>query len=323
VKEEKMPLPTGDLLGILKDNLEKRGSVLPLSNKSTTRWSNGLNIPRGGETVLYTGEMYQLVPYINLMVSYIERIEDSPLTRFVKAGRAVNKVFNISAFMQLLGKGRAEQYDRILRNVALLLQKAGVDYGYLYEDELYCGAIIYRSGLDDSLEKHARKVYRMLEKHGVRNLITVDPHTTDLFRTIYPSLIGELDISVKSYMEVLAEREISLERAVDMEVVIHDSCCYARYEGVMEEPRMLLERAQFRIKEPRDSGTYTMCCGGPIEAIYPKKALCIAEKRVEQLREAGENAVVMCPLCLANLSRAAGDGVRIDDLSNYLAMAYL
>jgi Fe-S oxidoreductase len=323
VKEREMPLPTGDVLGILKDNLERRGSVLPISNKAATQWAKGLDIPNGGETVLYTGEMYQLVPYIDLMVHYIERFQDSPLARFTKWGMLANKVVNISAVFPLLGKCEAEQYDKILGNVALLLRKAGVNYGYLYGDELYCGAIIYRSGLDDSLEQHSLKVYRMLKERGVKNLITVDPHTTDLLRLIYPSMIAGFDISVKSYMEVLAGSELTPARRVDMEVVVHDSCCYARYEGIIEEPRMLLERAQFRVREPRDSRAFTMCCGGPIEALYPKKAFQVAEKRVQQLKEVGENIAVACPLCLTNLRKAAKDGTRIDDLVNYLAMAYL
>jgi Fe-S oxidoreductase len=318
-----MPLPTGDILGIFQDNLDKRGSVLPLSTGAVTKWAKGLDIPKGGETVLYTGEMYQLVSYINLMVSYIERIGDSPLAKFVKLGRTVNKVVNISALMLLLGRGRAEQYDRILRNIALLLQKAGVSYGYLYEDELYCGALAYRAGLDDAVEKHARRVYKMLREHGVKNLITVDPHTTDLFRIIYPAILGEFDITTKSYMEVLAEHGMRPERAVDMDVVMHDSCCYARYEGITEQPRMLLEKAQFRIKDPKDSGIFTMCCGGPIEAIRPKSAYSIAEKRVEQLKAVGQNVVVTCPICHASLSRAAKNGLKIDDLSTFLAMAYL
>jgi len=62
-----MPLPTGTVLGILSDNLRKRGSVLPLSKTAVSGWADGLNIPRGGKTILYTGHMYQLMPYIKLM----------------------------------------------------------------------------------------------------------------------------------------------------------------------------------------------------------------------------------------------------------------
>ena len=57
-----MPLPTKDILGILADNLNRRKSVLPMSAADTTRWAKGLNIPKGGKTILYTGHMYQLIP---------------------------------------------------------------------------------------------------------------------------------------------------------------------------------------------------------------------------------------------------------------------
>ena len=56
-----MALPKKDILGILMDNLALRRSVLPLSHKAVTQWAAGLNIPRGGQTVLYTGHMYQIM----------------------------------------------------------------------------------------------------------------------------------------------------------------------------------------------------------------------------------------------------------------------
>ena len=63
-----MPLPTGDVIGILADNLRLRKSVLPLPTRVATKWTEGLDLPRGGETVLYTGMMYQLIPYIEGLV---------------------------------------------------------------------------------------------------------------------------------------------------------------------------------------------------------------------------------------------------------------
>lgn len=39
-----MPLPIGPVLGILSDNLKKRGSVLPLSKSKAIGWSKGLSI---------------------------------------------------------------------------------------------------------------------------------------------------------------------------------------------------------------------------------------------------------------------------------------
>ena len=47
-----MPLPIEHILGIFADNVKKRGSVLPLSKRTATGWAKGLDLRRGGETVL-------------------------------------------------------------------------------------------------------------------------------------------------------------------------------------------------------------------------------------------------------------------------------
>ena len=96
-----MTLPTGKILGILADNLERRGSVLPLSRKAVTGWADGLDIPAGGATVLYTGHMYQLIPAIDAMAGQMARLESSPIAKMIGVGRAVNKVVNLSFFMGL------------------------------------------------------------------------------------------------------------------------------------------------------------------------------------------------------------------------------
>jgi Fe-S oxidoreductase len=107
------------------------------------------------------------------------------------------------------------------------------------------------------------------------------------------------------------------------ELVIHDSCVYARYEGMIEQPRNLLTNAGVTAKEPELTGRSTYCCGGPIESLFPSKAHEIAESRVSQLKENGENIVTMCPICLVNLRKAAGESCHISDISNTLADAYL
>ena len=53
---------------------------------------------------------------------------------------------------------------------------------------------------------HARRVQQILRSHGVRTVITIDPHTTHMLRTVYPTLLGDFDVTVRSYLEVLAER---------------------------------------------------------------------------------------------------------------------
>jgi len=316
-----MPLPVRDVAGILTDNLRLRGSVLPVSPRRATAWARDLELPRGGETVLYTGLMYQLVPYIERLVDLELRLGDSRLARLSRLARRANTVVNGAGLVAHPSATERAEYDRIPANVARLLQRAGVEFGYLYEDDLYSGALAYDLGADEVVAAHARRVAALLRRHGVREAITIDPHTTTMLRTVYPKLVDDFDVRVRSYLEVLAERGLPVEAPLSGEVVVHDSCVYARYEGVVEEPRVLLAAAGLTLLEPDHARDRTWCCGGPAESVYPAKAAAVAAERVAQLRAAGPDCVTMCPLCLINLRKAADDTLAVRDISDYLLEA--
>ncbi len=334
-----MPLQKKAVLGILSDNLRRRGSVLPLSRRLHTRWARGLGIPLGGETVIYTGQMYQLIPAISKMARRMASLEDSWLTRVMGAGRVVNKVLNISWFLSRARRRERAVYDSMLRDIALLLRASGVEFGYLYGDDMYTGALVHDQGVDSALAAHARRVVAALQAHGVKRLITVDPHTTHMLRSVYPQLIEGFEIEVRSYLEILDERGLVPREMHDGPVVVHDSCVYARYESVVDSPRRLLTSIGAAVVEPELSGVWTHCCGGPIESLFPRRAHEIAARRVEQLAESlstahveaagrgeqGERSqrgtvAVMCPICLVNLTGAAeASAGRYRDISRLLA----
>ncbi len=317
-----MPIPIKDTLGMLGDNLRKRGSVMPVSRRKATAWARGLELPREGPTVLYTGQMYQLVPAINAMTERLAKMEGSWMAGYFGLARRINRLVNLVSVMARGDPEEIREYDAYLRNIASLLQAAGVPFGYLYEDDLYAGALAYDEGLDDALKDHAQRVYRRLMEHGVREVITVDPHTTEMLRDVYPRIVPGYDLKVRTYLEVLAERRPAPRAQLNEQVTIHDSCIYARREGVIAQPRELLQRGGVSIAEVELSGKATHCCGGPIEMLFPQRSNEIARKRVDQLRARSDKIVTLCPLCLANLRRVAPAGTEITDVSGYLARAY-
>jgi Fe-S oxidoreductase len=316
-----MPLATRDVIGILTDNLRLRGSVLPVPARRATRWARELDLPRGGETVLYTGLMYQLIPYIERLVALEERLGDSPLARFSGLARRVNRFVNGAAIVARPSAAERAEYDRVPTNVAKLLQQAGVEFGYLYEDDLYSGALAHDLGADAVVAAHAHKVARTLREHGVQEVITIDPHTTTMLRSVYPTLVEGFDVRVRSYLEVLAEAAVPARAALSGEVVLHDSCVYARYENVVREPRELLAATGLAVAEPAHAGKLTWCCGGPAEALFPDKAAAVATKRVAQLAAVAPDCVTMCPICLVNLRKSANGTVRFRDISEVLIEA--
>ena len=282
-----MPLPTRDVVGILADNLRLRHNVLPIPVRQATSWARALNLPMGGETVLYTGLMYQLIPYIERLVALEQLVGDTPLARFTGLGRRVNRFVNGIAIVARPSAHERAEYDRVPANVARLLQRAGVEFGYLYEDDRYAGTLAYDLGADEAVAAHARRVVARLRARGVREVITIDPHTTNMLRSVYPKVVPDYDIRVRNYLEVLAERGMTFPTPLGARAVIQDPCVYARYENVIEPPRRLLAAAGVEVAEPEKGGLQTWCCGGPAEALYPAKAAAVAAVRVGQLRPFG------------------------------------
>lgn len=236
--------------------------------------------------------------------------------------RRINRLVNVAGVMARGDRREVREYNAQLRNIAALLRAAGVEFGYLYEVDRYAGALAHDEGLDATLREHAERVYRGLRDHGVREVITVDPHTTYLLRSVYPKILPDYSLRVRTYLEVLAERAPTPATRLDDAVTVHDSCLYARREGVSEQPRALLRRAGVTIHEAELAGKATQCCGGPIEMLFPKRSNAIAAQRVAQLRRASDRVVTLCPLCLANLRRVAPPGVEVTDVSTYLARSY-
>lgn len=318
-----MSLPTADVIGILSDNLRLRGSVVPISRRAATHWARDLALPRGGPTVVYTGQMYQLMPYLEGLAAAERRLESTKLARLSRLGRQANRLVNISGFLTRPRAVDRARYEKVLVDIVMTLRANAIDVGYLYEDDLYAGALVHDLGGDDEvLRAQAERIRDRLHKHDVRQVITVDPHTTTMMRSVLPALVEGFDVRVRSYLEVLAGIRPAVRETLEGETTLHDSCVYARSEDVVDQPRQLLRSAGMTVREPENTGVLTWCCGGPAETLYPEKAEATARERVAQLSQAAPSVVTMCPVCLVNLQKTAGPTMRFTDISHYLRVAY-
>ena len=316
----------GAVLGILNDNFEKRKTVFSVSKESLTSWAKDLNIKKGTDTIIYTGHMYQLMPITKSATSIYENFEESSLMNFAPVGRFINKFVDLSSMSKYAAKPEKKEEERsnkCLQNIYQLLKYAGVEAGYLYEDELYVGTLLYDNCIDEPLINQAKILNKILKDNFVQNIITVDPHTTHMLRKVYKKILPEFDYNVKNYIEVLYEKKIKPQNKLNMTLAIHDSCVLARYEEVIDEPRTLLKNAGVDYVEPELSRKLTHCCGGPIESLFPKKAKEIASKRANDLLSCSNIVTTMCPICLLNLKESTPAKDNFLDLSEILAKAYL
>lgn len=316
-----MPLPIKDIIDIIVDNTRRRGSPIPIPKNVIYKWAEPLNIPKGGSRILYTGLLYQLTPYIDALVKYLADIEKGR-GLLLKVGRIISKAIDISRVIARVSKDELNRTYNILRNIATLLDKAGVKFGYLYDREMYSGVLLYDLGIDHVFKDHITKVYKTFLEYNVKEIITIDPHTTYILRVVYPEYIDGFDIEVHSYLEMLTESELKPAATVDENISLHDPCFYARYLNIIKEARELLRRGGVNINEVRRSGRLTYCCGGPIEAISPRLSSEVARSRLKELAEASEKIIVMCPICYSNLKRVSNGNIVITDISDYLTKIY-
>ncbi|MCX8196041.1 MAG: (Fe-S)-binding protein [Acidilobaceae archaeon] len=308
-----MPLEPAAAAQLVAENMRRSGFPLPAPSDVAYAWARPLNLPARGSPMLYTGALYQLMPYAVSLLEYTSRLEGTAVSSLALK---VSRYFTQLAAIAIRPDERLKAYvERVLRSIVRLLERSGIKVAYPYEDDLYSGALLYDLGLDELFAEQAKKVYKALKARGAQEVITVDPHTTHMLRSIYPKYVDGFDLTVRSYLEVLS---VSPSQAGKGEVVIHDPCLYARWENVVEQPRRLLEGAGYQVLEPRRSRRMTYCCGGPIEGIAPKMAKKIARVRLAELSERSKHIVTLCPICYVNLWGAA-EGEKVSDIALLLA----
>jgi Fe-S oxidoreductase len=300
-----------DSIELIADNVKKTRNPFGAPSRLINRWWKKTSLPREGEALLFTGLMYQSVPYIEGTTRYLERYEDTVAARYVGFGRYVPKSLVALGFAVLASRQEKKRCNGILRDIAAILTRSGIDFGYRPELDFYSGILLYDLGDLDGFVDHARFVARMLKDNGVGKLITVDPHTTYALKVLYPKYTGET-FTVKTYFELVNfTRENGHTR-----ITLHDPCFYGRYLELADVPRRVLERLNVECVAVRNTGQFTNCCGGPAESISPKLSREIGGRRIAELQATDAPVVAMCPICMANLRKG---GVEVEDLSTVIA----
>jgi Fe-S oxidoreductase len=315
-----------EVLTTLKDNIQRTGDPLGIKDVYWTKWAKGLNLPRQGDTVLLTGRMYQMLPYIMQVTKIISSarpfLSRSGLGAMVNIGNRLmgDKVIRFRA----LGSRTIRRKSRdVLWGIVSALSAVGSIPAYLYENEPYSGVLLYDLGLDAYIEEHIKKVYHLLKEHHVNRVICVDPHTTFMLRKVYPAHIDHFDIEVRHYLEILSENADMLgdscKNALNREYVIHDSCYLTRELGVVEQVRTVARSIGITLLEPENTKLDTSCCGGPIEYAFRDLTEQVSRTRIQELATISRNIIVECPICLINLSKYEKElGIKVWDMGELL-----
>jgi Fe-S oxidoreductase len=303
-----------DIIETIAGNLRRTRNPFGIPNFLVNRWWTEAGVPDKGGALLFTGLMYQFIPYIETATKYLARYEESPWTGYLRYARYLPSTLSGLGLALMTPSREKRKFNAILQNIARILNASGSRCCYRPRLDQYSGILLYDLGDQKTFVKHARWVARRLKLAGVSELITVDPHTTYALKELYPKYTG-VRFKVSPYFERI---DLKAFRQASRAVTLHDPCFYGRYLGLSEIPAQALARLGIRCHPVAQSGAYTHCCGGPAESVSPKLAGEVGGRRLAQLQAAGTPIVAMCPICLGNLRKL---GAHVEDLSSILAAA--
>ena len=238
-----------------------------------------------------------------------------------QAGKPVDVLF-------VAGEGAFEmRYQRTLRAVVKVLNKAGVDYAVLGNVETDTGDVARRLGDEATFQKMARTLIGTLSTLSYKQIVTADPHVMHSLRNEYRAL--GLRVTVKHHTTYLAELAASgkiAPKAVDSlrekRTTYHDPCYLGRYNGETDAPRKLLKTIGIQVVEMERNGMRGRCCGGgggaPLTDIPGKQR--IPDIRIADARAVNADVVaVACPNCTAMLEGVVGPRPDVLDVAELVA----
>ena len=273
-----------DIVELIASNVRKTRNPFGVSSSVVNNWWKGVPLSRQGDSMLFTGLMYQSIPYIERTTAWLARYEDTPLARYFRYGKMVPAFLVSLGFRFLVSKEDKKKFNGILSSVHQILTKSNVDFFYRPELDSYSGILLHDLGDSEGFARHAAFVARSLKKSGVRKLITVDPHTTYAMKVLYPQVTGE-SFEVRTWFELADLRD----QNISARVTLHDPCFYGRYLKLSDVPYRIFEKLGIECVRLRSSGEFTNCCGGPAESVSPKLTNEVLARRIEELTGNGRS----------------------------------
>jgi heterodisulfide reductase subunit D len=189
-----------------------------------------------------------------------------------------------------------------------ILYKAKVRFTYL--DEVCCGSPLLRTGHKEVAKKLAIKNIEIIEKSGVKKVITSCAGCYRTFKHDYPILLErelpfEIIHSTELLSELIKDDRLALSDKSPIKVTYHDPCHLGRHAEVYDPPRDVLKSIpNIEFVEMPENRNNALCCGagGGFRSGYKDLSIELATLRVSQAKKAdAEILTSSCPFCHYNL----------------------
>lgn len=223
---------------------------------------------------------------------------------------------------------------RTTKSVAKLLNRAGVKYACLGDEEACTGDPARRTGEEFLFQERAMENVSIFERYGVKRVVTACPHCFNTLKNEYGDFSTaeggesmEVFHHTQFLQELVLDGKLVSANAASSNVVFHDPCYLGRVNDETGAPHRIAKGMAL----PVHNGKRTRCCGAGggrmwmDEEPHERPANARAAQLLEAATGSGAPTVAMgCPFCRIMLEaplKEANEDVKIVDVSELMVQA--
>jgi Fe-S oxidoreductase len=211
--------------------------------------------------------------------------------------------------------GCAGSYDTrnqmVSRALVKIMKAAQVSFGVLGNEEKCNCEVARRVGEEGRFQQTAMELIEMMNKRGVKKIVTQCPHCYNTFKNEYPRFGAKFEVVHHTQLiaKLLRAGKLKLKKGIGQAITYHDPCYLGRYNDEYDAPRTVIRSllpARF-VELPR-SRTKSFCCGGgggntwyTVES--QKKCSVIRIEEAQQM--APDVLAAACPYCISMFEDAS------------------
>jgi Fe-S oxidoreductase len=169
----------------------------------------------------------------------------------------------------------------------------------------------------------------ILNRYGVKKIITYCPHCYHTLKNEYPSFGGHFEVMHYTVYihELLQEGRLKVKRPLKGKVAFHDPCYLGRVNGIYDAPRDILQSIPaLESKELALSREKSFCCGAGGGRMWMQESpgQRVNHIRTKEMAGAGVDLIATsCPYCLTMVedgikNQEAADRISVLDLAEIL-----
>jgi len=239
-----------------------------------------------------------------------------------------NKTYIVPTMAEMAAKGESpdvlfwvgcagsfdERYKSVTRAFVKILNKVGISFAVLGEEETCTGDPARRAGNEFLFQMQATANIQVLDGYNIKKIITACPHCFNTIKNEYPALGGNYEVIHHStfLQQLIDDGKVKLEGGdyKGKKITYHDSCYLGRANDIYEAPRAVIEALEADLVEMKRCKTDGLCCGAGGAQMFkeaePGQKEINTERTVDVLESGAEIVASACPFCMTMLE----DGIK-------------